>query len=297
MLIRRRRGFGSMVGMVLLTLAAHSSGREALAASTTTTKASIPFDVYRDYLIVARGSAGPLKGLHFVVDTGASPSVVDRRLADRLHLEQTPASIAVVNGQVAAAQTVLPELEMGSLHRESLPVFVEDLSFFQSATPVPIDAVVGLDVLGQSSFEIDYVAHRIRFDDLDRLTVSLKFHVVAGLPIVDAEFDHMPVHLLFDTGASSIIVFLQQTARSASPVRVSMQQPASSNIGQFGRDEVWLRSLRLGGAEFGSRPAFVIGNRGESPQGFEGILSPVALGITHMTIDLPNEVVAFSRSI
>src|SRR6202035_1083589 len=65
---------------------------------------AVKFDLYRDYLIVGRGSAGPLKGLNFLLDTGASPTVLDRRVAEKLQLDQLPASIAVVGGSVPAAQ-------------------------------------------------------------------------------------------------------------------------------------------------------------------------------------------------
>lgn len=109
----------------------------------------VQFDLYRDYLIVVRGSAGPLKGLNFLLDTGASPTVLDRRVAERLHLEQLPASIAVVGGSVEAAQATAPTLEVGPARRDNLNVVVEDLSFFQKAFPVRIDAVVGLDMLGR----------------------------------------------------------------------------------------------------------------------------------------------------
>ena len=46
----------------------------------------VPFKLYRGYVIVVRGSIGGLKNLNFLVDTGAVPSVVDARIARKLHL-------------------------------------------------------------------------------------------------------------------------------------------------------------------------------------------------------------------
>src|SRR5271156_5891553 len=89
----------------------------------------VHFDLYRDYLIVVRGSAGPLKDLNFLLDTGASPTVLDRRVAEKLHLDQLPASISVVGGSVEGAQATAPTLEVGPVHRDNLHVVVEDLSF------------------------------------------------------------------------------------------------------------------------------------------------------------------------
>ena len=132
---------------------------------------TVHFDLYRDYLIVVRGSAGPLKGLNFLLDTGASP-VIDRPVAGKLQLTEQPGSMAVLGGSVQAGQATVPSLEVGPVRRENLNVVVEDLSFFQKVFPVRIDAVVGLDVLGPSSFEIDYAAHSIRFGAMPALKNS-----------------------------------------------------------------------------------------------------------------------------
>jgi predicted aspartyl protease len=253
---------------------------------------TVHFDLYRDYLIVVRGSAGPLKGLNFLLDTGASPTVLDRRVAEKLHLEQLPASIAVVGGSVEAAQATAPTLEVGRARRDNFHVLVEDLSFFQKALPVRIDAVVGLDLLGQSAFEIDYTARQILFGPVPLLANSLPLRLQAGLPIVEAQVNHLSAHLMVDTGASSLVLFEPSAPR---PMRVSEVRPTPGTIGEFDRKQVWLPSLKLGEAEFGKEPAFLVRSRSEGPQDFDGLMSPAALGITKLAIDLGRGLLTFSR--
>ena len=255
----------------------------------------VHFDLYRDYLIVVRGSAGPLKGLNFLLDTGASPTVLDRRVAEKLHLDQLPASIAVVGGSVQAGQATLPSLEFGPARRDNFHVLIEDLSFFQKAFPVRVDAVVGLDVLGQLPFEIDYTAREIRFGTVPALASSLPLRLRAGLPVIDAQLNHLSVHLLLDTGASSLVLFESSTPRPASPMRVSEVQRAPGTIGEFDRKQVWLASLRLGDTEFGKEPAFLVRNGTDGTRDFDGLISPAALGITKMAIDVGRGVLAFSH--
>jgi predicted aspartyl protease len=256
---------------------------------------TVHFDLYRDYLIVVRGSAGPLKGLNFLLDTGASPVVLDRRVAEKLQLDQQPATIAVLGGSVQAGRALVPSLGVGPVHQNNLNVVVEDLSFFQKAFPVRIDAVVGLDVLGQSAFEIDYSAREIHFGSLAPLKNSLPLRLQAGLPIVDAELNHLSVHLLLDTGASALILFEPSTPRPASPMRISEVRPTPGTIGEFDRNQVWLDSLTLGQAEFGKEPAFLVKGAGDGHQNFDGLISPAVLGITKLSIDLGRGMLAFSR--
>jgi hypothetical protein len=258
----------------------------ATAGKPLAAEQKVRFELYQDYLIVARGSAGPLRGLNFVVDTGASPSVLDRRLAQKLHLPESPASIAVIAGNVGAGQSVLPSLEFGPLRGVNLSVLVADLSFFQKAFPVHIDGMIGLDLLGQSPFVIDYRSREIRFGLLPELVNSLPVHLRNGLPIVDGELDHISAHLLLDTGAASLVLFGPQ--QPTIPVKVSV------TIGEFDRKKVWLQSLKLGQAEFGRKPAFMVQGR-TSAHDFDGLISPASLGITRLGLDLERGLVAFSH--
>jgi hypothetical protein len=126
-------------------------------------EATVKFSLYRGYLIVAAGSASPLTDLNFVLDTGASSTILDKRLALKLHLDELPTSVAVLDGRVQAGKAIVRSLEFGPLHRDNFPVLIQDLSFLEKALSVRVDAVIGLDALGQSTFVVDYTSREIRF--------------------------------------------------------------------------------------------------------------------------------------
>jgi len=286
----RGRNFWWLSLLTLLLVA----GEPAAMGYRKGVRTTVRFDLYRDYLIVAQGSAGPLKDLNFLVDTGANPTVLDRRLTQKLGLEELPASLAVVNGSVPAGRATLPNLEFGPMHRDNFPIMVEDLSFLQKALPVHIDAVIGLDVLGQSAFEIDYIRRQIHFGSFPPLANYLPLRMKAGLPIIDAELNHVPVHLLMDTAAFSLTLFEGGTPVPLSPTKVSAVQGPSNTIGEFERKQVWLRDLRLGDAEFGRASAFVVRGPGDD-RAFDGLMSPAALGMTKIAVDLERGWLAFNR--
>ncbi len=259
----------------------------AIPAFAKPTEGTLGFDLYRGYLIVARGSAGPVKGLNFLLDTGANPTILDTRLADKLHLERSPARISVVGGSVAADRAVVASLVLGPVERVDFSVLVEDLSFFQKALPVRIDGVIGLDTLGQSDFMIDYVAHQVHFGANPVMPFSVPLQIAGGLAVVEAEVNDVPAHLLMDTGASSLTLFARNTG-SVKDVRIS--QP----IGEFARKEVTLHSLKLGGAEFGHEPASVALSPSQA-YAFDGLVSPAVLGMRRVAFDLQRGVLEFSR--
>jgi len=256
---------------------------------------TLKFDLYQNYLMVARGSAGPLKGLNFLIDTGASPSVLDPRVAQKLHLQQSPASIAVVGGSVAAGTAIVPSLNLGPIRRENLPVLIEDLAFFQKALPVRIDGVIGLDVLGRSAFVIDYGARQIHFVSHAVLPISIPLRLVQGLAIVDAEVNDMPARMLLDTGAPSLLLFASSMPGPVKELKVSEGRRSSDAIGEFARRQLSLHSLRLGQAEFGQTPACVVQDPNHNGRGFDGLISPAALGMRRVVIDLARGELGFSR--
>jgi predicted aspartyl protease len=235
-----------------------------------------------------------MKGLNFLLDTGASPTILDRQVARSLHLDELPGLLAGVNGTVAAGKAVVPSVQVGPMRRDNLPVVVEDLSFFHKAIPVHIDAVVGLDVIGQSPFEIDYGGREIHFGPIPSLKNALRLEMKSGLPLVEVQLNEISARLVLDTGASSLILF-EPRIPSASPVRISAVQPSSNTMGEFAGKTLWLHSLRMGEVDFSREPAVLVRGRPETGDDFDGLVSPALLGITKFAIDLDQGVFSFSR--
>jgi predicted aspartyl protease len=268
-------------------------GQQAVADGVK--EGTVGFDLYRGYLIVVRASAGPLRGLSFLLDTGASPTVLNTGVARKLHLEQSPAGMAVVGGKVQAEKAIVPSLVLGPIRRDDLPILVEDLSFLQKAFPVRIDGMIGLDVLGQSAFLIDYGSRKIHFGPSPALSVSIPLQLAEGLATFDVEVDHAPARLLLDTGASSLILFERSLQRPAAELKIGAVQRSTNLGGEFERKQIWLHSLRVGESEFGQEPAFVVSDGVHAGYTFDGLMSPAALGIKKVAIDLARGEVAFSR--
>ena len=285
-----------LVGLALLANHASASDipeRETVPAMSDIT-GTVRFDLYQGYFMVVHGSIGPLKNLNLFLDTGTTPTVLDSRLARKLDLQgEKPNSIAVLGGRTQGEEAHLSSIELGPLKRSNLPVVTTDLSFFQKLFPVRIDAIVGMDVLGQSPFVIDYSAREIRFGPLSALPVSVPFRLYEGMPVFAVEIDHTPAHLLFDTGAGSIILFNKATPRSTGakddPAEASRKTATSEG------KKVWLRTVRLGAEEFGQKPALLTRNPKPSQLDVDGLMSPAALGISRVAVDLKTGVLAFSR--
>lgn len=258
-------------------------------------KTNVGFQLYRDYLIVVQGSVGPLKGLHFLLDTGTNHTILDPQLARKLHLDVTPAVIAVLSGDVKGGIATAPSLELGPIRRDNVRVIIPDGSFVQDAFPFRIDAIVGLDVLGQSTFAIDYASREIRFGPAPSMPDSIPLQMKDGLAFVDAVLDHTRVRLLVDTGASSLVLF-KELQNPASGQNDDAAQPLPRRIGDFNRKRVPQVSLRLGEVEFGRGLVSVVPNRSDSDHDFDGLMSPVALGIKRIVIDLPQRTLTFARA-
>lgn len=291
----RGRHFGLLVALTVLAVVGQPIARGSSKIVTDGSwKTTVSFELYRDYLIIVRGSAGPLKGLNLLLDTGASPSVLDSKVAGKLHLKVVPTGIAVLNGNVQGGTATVPTLQFGSIRRNDLPVLVEDLSFLKKALPIQVDGIVGLDVLGQNSFVIDYTSREIRFGPAPSMTGSIPLQLKEGLAIVDATVNHASVHLLLDTGAPSLILF-EEMQDPVSVAKGGDPQPSPKSIGDFERKQTRPISLRLGEAEFGHESAFIVHNHRDAGHDFDGLISPAALGITKVAVDLGRGTLAFTR--
>jgi hypothetical protein len=129
------------------------------------TVVEVPFDLYQHHLVVTKGSIGPLKDLSLLIDTGTIPSMVDARVARKLHLQAEPSTLVAFGQRVAIQSAVLSGFRIGAWQTGPVPAGVSDLSYLAG---VRIDAIIGLDVLARASFSIDYRTHVLTFSPAGR---------------------------------------------------------------------------------------------------------------------------------
>lgn len=271
---------------------------EPIPAPAPEASATVRFDLYGGYLIVARGSAaspaGRLNDLNFLVDTGTSVPILDAEIAQKLHLPaDASTNIVIVGGRARGTNTTLPALEFGPIRQSNIPIITTDLSFFRRQLPVRIDAIVGLNVIGQLPFVIDYRAQTIRYGQPAPLAFSVPLKLDEGLITFDAEIDRATVHLAFDTGVGSLVLF--DPGRNGSSRTETAILRETSDVGKFDSKSTSLQVVRLGDEEFRQKSALLVSNPKQSQLDFDGLMSPPALGISQVSVDLRSKVLAFSR--
>ncbi len=288
---------GSYIWLLIVLTGLTEVGHPATRGNRETdgfARTSVGFQLYRDYMIVAQGSVGSLRGLNFLLDTGTNTTVVSPKLARRLELEATPADVAVLSGKVRSEMATAPSLQFGPIRSENVPVLVQDLSFVQDALPIQIDAIIGLDVLGQSRFQIDYASREISFGPAPSMRDSIPLKMKNGLVFVDAVVNHRTVHLLFDSAAPSLIMF-EELPELESGLKGAVAQSSPKKIGDYEHRRVRQISFSLGEVQFEHESAFVAPNQRDAGHDFDGLMSPVALGITRVAVDLSRRTLTFSR--
>jgi hypothetical protein len=107
-----RRGVGGATGLSAVVATVLLSGTPLLSRETV---AEVPFELYQHHLIVTKGSIGPLNGLSLLIDTGTIPSMVDVRIARKLHLQAEPSMLVAFGQTVEIESTMLNGFRIGVL--------------------------------------------------------------------------------------------------------------------------------------------------------------------------------------
>ncbi len=142
------------------------------------------------------------------------------------------------------------DLHLGPIQKQDVPIFVEDLSFLQGVIPIPVDGVVGLDLLRESAFVIDYPRRSISFGPLPALPDAIPLVMRDGLAFVQAAVNGSSALLMIDTAAPTLTMF-GNAGRNPLDRTVSATTGRGRRIGEFAHEQVVLPSLKLGSAEYG----------------------------------------------
>jgi predicted aspartyl protease len=287
----------SVLSLVLLALSVVAVTQEPQTVVTglMSEHFEVPFRLFRGYLVVVQGNLGTCEAMDFLVDTGADPSVIDSKVAQRLTLKEVDGRLALNNQTIEVKRAVLPSIQIGPLRAESLPVLVRDLKFLQSGLGVSVNAVIGLDVLGQRSFTIDYKKTKIIFGPVRPLDFETPFQSDLPLVTVEMEAEGRSIHVLVDTGASGLLLF-RSRIRDRFPNLTSLGEKTSSNMGgKFRLERVVFARIRLGGMDFVQQKAFVVDDQEDEGGEFDGSLGVSTLGLNQIAFDFERRTLWWRR--
>jgi predicted aspartyl protease len=268
---------------VALLAACHLSPQVAWAADN---RNELSFKLYRGYAIVVHGSIGSIKNLNFLIDTGAVPSVLDRRVAERLHLGGTTEKLSVFTQELKAERVSAQNVDLGPFHADTLPAVVRDLSFAEEALGTKVDAIIGFDLLNRSAFTIDYQSKKITVGPIAPSLVVIPYHAGPSYAVVEMKLQQKTILLLVDTGASNLVLFESATRDCADAIIHIGSRTWSNMGGQVEVKEVQLKDAYLGTMPWGSQDAFILASAsGYMPGGLSGLLGVTSLKARRIGFD------------
>ena len=215
----------------------------------------LPFRLYQEYLIVVKGSIGASEGLNFLVDTGATRTLVDRQTIKKLGLEALKGEVPLAGfkngGQ--AQELVVPELRFGPMGIRQARVLATDLAFL-SWSGTRIDAILGLDVLG-----------------------------------LDVAIGSRTARLMVDTGAPRLTLFPNRMGARLPGFLLKGARAGQGVDGMSQLREIELAAVSLGPTEWLHVGALLVDAAESAYDDFDGVLAPSSLSVRCLYFDFPGK--------
>lgn len=194
------------VAFFLLLAGTHTNGKtkDKLHAN------ELSMNVVGGYLIVVKASIGDRHDLNFLLDTGATTSAIDRKLAARLNLPTRSSHMVNFDKTMQLQWCILPELAYGPERAVDLKVAVEDLRYLRG-NGAAVDGVIGWDLLRRHSFRLDFANKRIVFGPILATEAhAVPFRESSLFLTVPVDLDTRRLWMIADTGMRRAMFYESQ---------------------------------------------------------------------------------------
>ncbi|MFB3902350.1 MAG: retroviral-like aspartic protease family protein [Acidobacteriota bacterium] len=241
----------------------------------------VPFDLVNGHLIVVEGSLPGLdRSVNLVVDTGATATLVSRKLLIEAVLRKLPPmgiTSTAFGSPVKVERVFLEKLQIGrrTITRSCL------------AADIPwdgIDIILGLDVLRQTSLTIDYENSKLLFGAASFKQPSAGLEEEEGLFVVPVTMNGQTMRLAVDTGAHLTVIYQASwTAGNQRGWDEKMVKIAHTGGTVVARQHTRF-DLQIGQTRVG-RTSLAVLAAGSGDSSVDGFLGTACLGLKRVHLD------------
>jgi predicted aspartyl protease len=261
-----------------------STPRPQQGGRPTNTVSEIPFKLSGGFLILVEGRIGTLGKLKFILDTGMTRSVVDRKVAERLRIPRYPRQMFDFDKVLHLEGAIFPEVQFGPVRVASVSMSVGNLVDL-STLAAHADAAIGTDLLGLNDITIDYGAKRVLFRPPERLVPDALVNAAPEGLTVEVEVQDHPIRLLVDTGFPDILLFEDRLRRDIPELRTEDMSDPFSIAGRLLAKRATLPKVQLGTRAASCRLLLADGPPSSVMPGVDGLLGTAALKARRVDIN------------
>jgi predicted aspartyl protease len=257
---------------------------EAQSNSAEPPSSELPFKLASSYLIQVEGRLGTQSNLKFIIDTGATITILDRKIADRLHLDRRPAQSFNFDRKLNWESATLPELQFGPVHGTAITVFIGHLAEY-SEFAKNADAIIGMDLLKFSNFSIDFDTHKITFHPSMQKATLVAGDPLLLCPILEIQVQGHQIRLIVDTGLTGIILYEERLRNHVPGLRTTGHLADAVLGGRVQAKQANIPDVLLGKTNRDVTVLLVASPAPEMLPGIDGIIGVDALHAHHIDFD------------
>ncbi len=244
----------------------------------------LPFRLSSGYLIQVEGRIGEHTHLKFILDTGATISMVDQRIAQKLKLDAHPAQSFNFDRNLQWETATIPEVQFGPIRAANVAVLVGDLARY-SEFAGKADAIIGTDLLNLSNLTIDFAARNLIFDLTEPRTYLAGGDPMAKCLIVELQVQDRPVHLIVDTGLQGMLLYEERLRKSVPGLRTAGSLKNATMGGRVQVKQATLPDVRFGNRNREVHIAFLPSPAAGTLPGIDGIVGLDVLQVRRVHFD------------
>jgi len=254
----------------------------------TVMKTELPFRLSKGYLLQVEGQIGGRDHLRFILDTGATMSMIDRRIADALGVEYQPVESFNFDRKLNWDQATIPGICFGPIEAKNITVLVGTMAKY-SEFARDVDAVIGLDMLTLRNFTVDYRSRKLLFDAPIDPPRPTRDTALRNCMILKIYVQGHPIQLIVDTGFSGILLFEERLRTSVPDIRMTRDIFDVTLDGRLRAKRTLLENVAIGAASRDVTVLLTKAPAADTLPGIDGVIGIAALNAHRVHFDFARQ--------